>query len=171
VSFAAITLCVTPQRVFIIIVIVIIVVVYSVTDLVKCDPRFSVISEMADLKEQRICVKFCFRLGRTSSETHEMLKTAFGDNSMGRTQTFEWFCRFKHRKASIEDSERSVRPSTGRTDENVENVGEIVNNTSTKIAGRLGLSYGTWRLIVTEDLNMRQISGAQCFVCAAIFGP
>jgi transposase len=24
-----------------------------------------------------------------------MLKTAFGDNAMGRTQTFEWFCRFK----------------------------------------------------------------------------
>jgi hypothetical protein len=26
---------------------------------------------------------------------HEMLKTAFGDNTMGRTQTFEWFSRFK----------------------------------------------------------------------------
>jgi hypothetical protein len=50
---------------------------------------------MADLKEQRICMKFCFALGRTASETHEMLKTAFGDNAMGRTQTFEWFSRFK----------------------------------------------------------------------------
>jgi hypothetical protein len=39
---------------------------------VKCDPQFSVISEMADLKEQRIYVKFCFRLGETASETHEM---------------------------------------------------------------------------------------------------
>jgi hypothetical protein len=57
---------------------------------VKRGPRFSVISEMADLKEQRICVKFCFKLGKTSSETREMLKTAFGDNAMGRTQTFEW---------------------------------------------------------------------------------
>jgi hypothetical protein len=44
---------------------------------------------MADLKEQRICVKFCFRLGKTASETHEMIKTTFGDNAMGRTQTFE----------------------------------------------------------------------------------
>jgi hypothetical protein len=26
---------------------------------------------------------------------HEMLKTAFSDNGMGRTQTFEWFSRFK----------------------------------------------------------------------------
>jgi hypothetical protein len=40
---------------------------------------------MADLKEQRICVKLCFKLGKTASETHEMLKTAFSDNAMGRT--------------------------------------------------------------------------------------
>jgi hypothetical protein len=35
---------------------------------------------MADLKEQRICVRFYLKLGKTASETHEMLKTAFGDN-------------------------------------------------------------------------------------------
>jgi hypothetical protein len=80
VSFAAITVCVASQRVFIVV-------------RVKCDPRFSVINEMAGLKEQRICVKFCIKLGKTASETHEVLKTAFGDNAMGRTQTFEWFSR------------------------------------------------------------------------------
>jgi hypothetical protein len=74
VSFAAIPLCVASQRVFIVV-------------RVKCDPQFTVVSEMADLKEQRICVKFCLRLGKTPSETHEMLKTAFGDNAIGRTQT------------------------------------------------------------------------------------
>jgi hypothetical protein len=84
VSFAAITLCVASQRVFIVV-------------RVKRDPRFSVISEMADLKLQRICAKFCFELGKTASETHEMLKTAFGDSAMRRTQAFEWFSRFKRR--------------------------------------------------------------------------
>jgi hypothetical protein len=49
-----------------------------------------------------------------------MLKTAFGDNAMGRTQTFEWFSQFKRGETSVEDSERSGRPSVGRTDENVE---------------------------------------------------
>jgi hypothetical protein len=102
---------------------------------------------MADLKEQCICVKFCFRLGKTASETHEMLKTAFGDNAKGRTQTFDWFSRFKRVETSVEDSERSGRPSTGRTGENVENVCKVVNedrrNTITEISGRLGLSYGT----------------------------
>jgi hypothetical protein len=76
VSFVTITLCIASQRMFIVV-------------RVKCDPRFSVISEMADLKERRICVKFCFIPGRSASETHEMLKTAFGHNAMGRTQTSE----------------------------------------------------------------------------------
>jgi hypothetical protein len=82
VSFAAITLCVVSQRVFTVV-------------RVKCDPRFSDVSEMADSKDQCICVKFCFRLGKTASETREILKTAFGDNAMGRTRTFERFSRFK----------------------------------------------------------------------------
>ena len=46
---------------------------------------------MTDMKEQRICIKFCFRLGKTASETHRMFKEAFGDNALGQTQTYEWF--------------------------------------------------------------------------------
>jgi hypothetical protein len=50
---------------------------------------------VAALKEQRIYVKFSFKLGGTASETHEVLRTALSDNAMGRTQTFEWFSRLK----------------------------------------------------------------------------
>jgi hypothetical protein len=42
---------------------------------------------MADLREQRVCIKFCFKLGKTSIEMHQMLKQAFGDNNLGQTQT------------------------------------------------------------------------------------
>jgi hypothetical protein len=79
-----------------------------------------------------------------------VLKTAFGDNSMGRTQMSDWFSRFKRGETSvqIEDSERSGRPSTSRTDENVKNVRKVINedrrNTITEIAARLDLSYGIW---------------------------
>ena len=34
---------------------------------------------MADFREQRACIKFCFKLGKTATECYEMLKTAFGD--------------------------------------------------------------------------------------------
>jgi response regulator of citrate/malate metabolism len=91
-----------------------------------------------------------------------MLKTDFGDSAMERTQTFEWFSRFKHGETSVEDCERSGRPSTGRTPENVEKVRKIVSedqrSTITEMASKAGLSYGTCRRILIEDLNMPRIS-------------
>lgn len=29
-------------------------------------------------KEQLVCTKFCFKLGKNATKTHEMLKTAYG---------------------------------------------------------------------------------------------
>ena len=34
---------------------------------------------MADFREQRACIKFCFKLGKTATECYEMLKTAIGE--------------------------------------------------------------------------------------------
>jgi hypothetical protein len=36
-----------------------------------------------------------------ASETRKMLKTAFGDNAVGRTRTFEWFSRLKRGETSV----------------------------------------------------------------------
>ena len=47
----------------------------------------SAIIEMADFREQRACIEFCFKLGKTATECYEMLKTAFGEQAMGRFQT------------------------------------------------------------------------------------
>ena len=60
---------------------------------------------MTDVNEQRICIKFCFKLGKTVSETHGMFKEAFGDNAVGQTQTYEWFKRFKNGWMSVDDDE------------------------------------------------------------------
>ena len=51
----------------------------------------SAIIEMADFREQRACIKFCLKLGKTATECYEMLKTAFGEQAMGRSQTFQCF--------------------------------------------------------------------------------
>jgi hypothetical protein len=49
-----------------------------------------------EVKEQRICIKFCFKLGKKFSETYKMHKEAFGNNALGQTQTFKLFKRFKN---------------------------------------------------------------------------
>ena len=76
--------------------------------------RFSDIDVMAEVDEQRVCIKFCVRLGKTGSETFEMLKQAFGYSCMSRSRTFEWFGRFKNGRTSTANDDRSGRPSKAR---------------------------------------------------------
>ena len=53
--------------------------------LIKRCNVLSVIIEMEDFREQRSWIKFCFKLGKTATECYEMLKTAFGEQAMGRS--------------------------------------------------------------------------------------
>jgi hypothetical protein len=64
-------------------------------------------AKMTDVKEQRICIKFCFKLGKTVSEINRILKEAFGKNALGQTQTYEWFKHFKNRWISVNEEECS----------------------------------------------------------------
>jgi len=50
-------------------------------------------------------VQFCCKLGKTFLETFKMLKQAFGDEAMIRTQTHEWYKHFKEGQISIADNE------------------------------------------------------------------
>jgi len=38
--------------------------------------------------EQRICITFCFKIGKTATETYQLLQQAYGEDAMGRTQMF-----------------------------------------------------------------------------------
>jgi hypothetical protein len=54
-----------------------------------------------------------------------MLKQAFSDNSLGQTQTCDWYKRFKNDRISTND-DRSRWPSTGITPENVAKVWDLI---------------------------------------------
>jgi len=43
---------------------------------------------MCESTEQRICIKFCFKIGRTATETYQLLQQAYGEDAMGCTQVF-----------------------------------------------------------------------------------
>ena len=55
-----------------------------------------------------------------------MLKNVYGDECLSRTQVLEWFKRFKKGREEIGDDQHPGRPSTSKTDANIEKVGEIV---------------------------------------------
>jgi len=50
---------------------------------------------MYESTEQRICIKYCFKIGKTATETYQLLQQALGEDAMGRTQVFDWFRPFK----------------------------------------------------------------------------
>ena len=58
---------------------------------------------MADLKEQRVCIKFCFLLGKTAAETVTMLQEAFKEEALSQARVYEWFSWFKRGDMSLED--------------------------------------------------------------------
>jgi len=62
---------------------------------------------MADVKEQRICITFCFKLNKTAAETHLMRKEAFSEQVLSQARTFEWFKHFKDGQESVEDDKHS----------------------------------------------------------------
>jgi hypothetical protein len=47
-------------------------------------------------------------LSKSTTETPEMLREAFGDHSLSQTAVFEWQSRFKASRVSAEDDKRSV---------------------------------------------------------------
>jgi len=65
--------------------------------------------------EQRASIKFCVKLGKSGAETFEMIRHAYGNEAMSRARCFEWNARFKRGRTSLEDDERSGRPSTSST--------------------------------------------------------
>lgn len=58
-----------------------------------------------------------------------MITEAYKEDALSRAQVFRWFNEFKNGRESVEDMERSGRPSTSRVDETVAKVpqGKTVN--------------------------------------------
>jgi hypothetical protein len=106
-------------------------------------------------------VKFCVKLGKSVTETLNMLQQAYGDEAMSRMQCFEWYRRFRGGRTSLED-ERSGRPFTSITLENVERIRELVHTdrqrTINDIADIVGVSYGSVQTILMSELNMRRVA-------------
>jgi len=71
-------------------------------------------------------MKFCFKLQKSAKETHEMLKLVYGDAAMTMKTVDRWFEQFRNGCELVEDEERSGRPSTSKTQENVERVIEMI---------------------------------------------
>jgi len=112
--------------------------------------------------EQRINMKFCFKLQKSAKETHKMLKLVYGDAAVTLKTVYKWFERSCNGCESVEDKERSGCPSSSKTQDAVERVSEMIRS-NRRLAVReiyedLNISYGSVQNILTTDLNMRRVN-------------
>lgn len=105
-------------------------------------------------------IKFCIKNEIKCARTFEMLTVAFGESTMSRTQVQLWYNRFKDGREDVNDDARPGRPSTSKTDENIEAVKKMILDnrriTIREVADDVGISFGSCQAIFTDVLGMKR---------------
>ena len=84
-------------------------------------------SRMSELElEQQTNIKFLVELGKSGNEIRQMLVQVYGDNAIKETAAYKWVRRFSEGRESVTNEERSGRPETSRTEENVTKIRHIL---------------------------------------------
>ena len=77
---------------------------------------------------QRCVIEFCVKLGKSGNETLEMLRQAYGGETLSRAAVFQWWRHFKDSNTRVNDKARSCRPSTAVTDVNIAKAADLLEN-------------------------------------------
>ena len=117
---------------------------------------------MKDLEEQRVCVKFCFKLRKTFTVTFQMLQQAYGEVCLSHTQCYEWYQSFKSGGTSIEDDPKSGWPSSSTGDDHIEKVRSVICEnrrlTIREVSKEVGICKSSCHTILTEKLKMHRVA-------------
>ena len=101
-----------------------------------------------DTLEEQYAIKFCFKIGKTTTETYAMLQTAFRSSCMNQASVFKWHKRFNEDRESVRYDERCWRSK------------EV--NTAELIGQRLGLGLLCWGFKgVQEEITPEEASSLQ----------
>ncbi|XP_035217571.1 protein GVQW3-like [Stegodyphus dumicola] len=108
---------------------------------------------MEQYLEQRYAIKFCVRLNKTTTHTLGIIQEAFKEEAMSRAMVFTWQKRFKGCRGNVEDDDRSGRPSSNRTNQNVKRVRELLNKVCAKLVPKV-LSVDQKKRLMTSPANV-----------------
>ena len=114
-----------------------------------------------DTLEEWYAIKFCFKLGKTGTETYGMLQTAFGASCMNQSSVFEWHKRFKEGRESVRDDERCGRSKEVRIPKLIGQIKNVMDKdccvSIETISAQFDVSVGTVHTIICKELKMQKI--------------
>ncbi|KAJ8959843.1 hypothetical protein NQ318_011576 [Aromia moschata] len=117
--------------------------------------------------EQRFAIKSCVKFGKNATETVSMIKTAYKEDAQS-DQVFRWHKAFLDGREEVDDEDRTGRPSTTTTADNVTRVRELLNSdrrlSVRLMADMLNIPKTQVYEIVTNHIGMRKVC-AKMRVC------
>jgi hypothetical protein len=102
-----------------------------------------------------------FQIGKNYHRDFQMLKQAYGENRLSRTQCYEWYKRFKSGRTSTEDDPKYGRPSTSTDDTHVEKVRAVIcenRRLTDRDVSEVGISKSSCHTILTEKLETHHVA-------------
>ncbi|KAL4092164.1 hypothetical protein QTP88_026717 [Uroleucon formosanum] len=90
-----------------------------------------------------------------------MLCEVYGEECLSRARVFEWHKRFCSGREDVEDDDRSGRPTTSSTNENVEKIDKIIRQdrrlSVRAVAEMVNIDRESVRKILIENLNIKKV--------------
>lgn len=110
---------------------------------------------------QRVIIKFLAAEGVKPAEILRRLTAQFGKETLSRARVFAWHKQFVDGRHHVENESHNRRPRTSITENNISCVRRLIEDdkrlTTSEIASKVGISYGSTYSILTEELGYRKV--------------
>ena len=111
-----------------------------------------------DTLEEWYAIKFCFKLGKSTTERYGRLQTTFGASCMNQASVFEWHKKFKEGREFVRDDERCGTSKEVRTLELIHQIKNFMDKdycvSIETISAQFDVSVETVHTIIREKLKM-----------------
>ena len=96
------------------------------------------------------------------ADAFRMLTVSYGEATLDQSSVCRWYKMFSEGREDVNDEERAGRPTTYTTDENIDEVNQIVvvnrRITAREVAEDLNILIGSCHSIFSNDLGMRRVA-------------
>ncbi|GFX61457.1 protein GVQW3 [Trichonephila clavipes] len=111
--------------------------------------------------EKRAVIKFYAKLGKSASQTYQLMKQVYGDCCLNRSNVFVYHKCFLDGKDVVEDDQRSGRPISSTTPEIIEKVRNFEANdhcvSLRMMADSLNINNETIQTILDEETGKTSV--------------